>query len=279
VSLRFGDNMRLLIDTTFTIGRTHSVCEDYVIGGTDPIPHMILCDGCSTSRNTDVGARILAHSMKLVIDYLYSVPYPYAGYYLEKKQMVIRQANQVVDSINLNKDCLDATLITAVCIGNKVCVYMYGDGVILYRRKSDPDKIKYFKVDFYGNMPYYASYLLSDNNHKKYERVVKEGCDGMAITIESDEGIETRMWDSEMFFEFDLDETSLVAINSDGITQLTDINAGERLSVSKVAEEFLAFKNINGGFVKRRVKRALEDYGKSKIYPADDVSLGVFLNK
>jgi hypothetical protein len=278
VCFGLGDSMKVITDTVFTIGRTHTICEDYVIGGTGPISHIILCDGCSSSRNTDVGARLLAHSMRRVIEQSYSSS-SYAVAYLEKKQLTIGHAYQVVSGLGLNRDCLDATLITAVRLDREIRVYMYGDGVILYCKKDTPDKIRYYKVDFYGNMPYYISYLLSNTNRTEYERIVQEACAGEAITIESDEGTETRRWDSELLFEFDLDEVSLVAISSDGICQFTDIKTGNRLSLNEVAKELLAFKIPAGEFLKRRVKKALEAYGREKIYPTDDVSLGVFLNE
>jgi hypothetical protein len=46
------------LDYYCAIGRQHTACEDYAIAGTSPIPHLIVCDGCSTSQMTDIGARV-----------------------------------------------------------------------------------------------------------------------------------------------------------------------------------------------------------------------------
>jgi hypothetical protein len=51
------------------IGATHAVCEDYIIEGNKPFPFIILADGCSTAKNTDMGARILCHLAKQYVMY------------------------------------------------------------------------------------------------------------------------------------------------------------------------------------------------------------------
>jgi hypothetical protein len=37
----------------------HRFCQDYVCQGWDPIPHLILADGCSATPDSDLGARLL----------------------------------------------------------------------------------------------------------------------------------------------------------------------------------------------------------------------------
>ena len=50
----------MFADCAFAAGRGHDVCQDYAAagGGADE-PYAILADGCSTSPDTDVGARLL----------------------------------------------------------------------------------------------------------------------------------------------------------------------------------------------------------------------------
>ena len=52
------------LDWYFTIAKQHVVCEDYALTGWEPVPYTIVCDGCSSSEHTDVGARVLAWSAK-----------------------------------------------------------------------------------------------------------------------------------------------------------------------------------------------------------------------
>jgi hypothetical protein len=128
------------IDVFSSIGKTHQVCEDYVMKGDKPFPYVILCDGCSSSRNTDVGARILANSMKMAIEKTYIRPYiappshmtppPFEYYSLGHTTIAI--AKTVSNTMEMNDDCLDATVVVGMLVNNVIWVYVYGDGAILY---------------------------------------------------------------------------------------------------------------------------------------------------
>ncbi len=54
------------LDSFFSMAKQHAVCQDYAIGGMLPSPFLVLCDGCSSSNNSDVGARILAISARKI---------------------------------------------------------------------------------------------------------------------------------------------------------------------------------------------------------------------
>ena len=60
--------MKVNLDWFMKTGRSHNICEDYVMVGLNPMPHMILADGCSTSPHTDVGARILVMVAKMYLN-------------------------------------------------------------------------------------------------------------------------------------------------------------------------------------------------------------------
>ena len=52
-------------DHYYTIGNSHSVCQDYAISGlVENGAYAILSDGCSSSPDVDVGARMLSLSAK-----------------------------------------------------------------------------------------------------------------------------------------------------------------------------------------------------------------------
>ena len=44
-------------DAHFVMGRGHSVCQDYALA---TARSAVVCDGCSSSRASDVGARVIA---------------------------------------------------------------------------------------------------------------------------------------------------------------------------------------------------------------------------
>ena len=56
-------------DIFLEIGAQHKICEDYIVHGDDPVPYIILADGCSTADDTEMGARILCHLAKQYIRY------------------------------------------------------------------------------------------------------------------------------------------------------------------------------------------------------------------
>ena len=98
-------------DTFLKIGDQHKVCEDYIIEGFLPVPFIILADGCSSSRDTEMGARILCHLAKQYLYYrgcdLYELDYHKMG------SWVIHNAELTVRHLGLRAECLDATLIVS----------------------------------------------------------------------------------------------------------------------------------------------------------------------
>jgi len=59
-------------DHHYEIGSSHVACEDYAMSGTqEGLTYAILSDGCSASKDSDVGARILCHLAKSALMYLH----------------------------------------------------------------------------------------------------------------------------------------------------------------------------------------------------------------
>ena len=55
-------------DCYYEIGHSHIFCEDYALAGiVNNIGYAIVSDGCSSSDNVDVGARVLAHIAKVFL--------------------------------------------------------------------------------------------------------------------------------------------------------------------------------------------------------------------
>ena len=112
-------------DTFLKIGKTHQVCEDYIITGDSPVKYNILSDGCSSSKDTEMGARILCHLAKQFLLYRkddYRFP---ALDYDEMGSWIIHNAELAARQLGLKKSCLDATLIIAYEYDGKYHIYMY----------------------------------------------------------------------------------------------------------------------------------------------------------
>ncbi|KKK85109.1 hypothetical protein LCGC14_2776610, partial [marine sediment metagenome] len=165
------------VDHFMEIGSSHKVCEDYILSGMDPVPHVILADGCSSSENTDVGARLLCYVAKQYLNVHLK-----AGIDLNWEtagRVIIHETEEIAWNMGLNANALDATLIMAWVEDNFIRVFMYGDGHIIFMRKTDVEECSVYhqETNFRSNAPYYLSYSLDSEKRKQYEDLfgIKDG--------------------------------------------------------------------------------------------------------
>ncbi len=259
-------------DSYFLMGHSHYVCEDYALTGRrNGFEYVIVSDGCSSSDDTDIGARILAKCAVDAIDVLF-IPY---GDHAEMKvihhnigQMTIRNAQKVVRSLGLPDKSLDATLLIAISIDGEngityTTTFCYGDGVFAYKKN---DKIFYRSIEYPSGAPYYLSYSLDKEREKLYFEEF-----GNKLIIH-DENIESPVHTliENFTLKFQICNAEYVAIMSDGVG--TYHGGIETISDVDIINKMMSFKNHNGLFVKRRlisIERSLE----KGVVHSDDVSM------
>ncbi len=268
-------------DNYYRIGATHLFCEDYVTQGEHPTPFLVLSDGCSSSENTDIGARILTSTVKKIIERYLPMYYENDTLdwtllpdYKAFGQMVIMEAQTVADIMSIPPSALDATLMVAFHSHGTVHIYMYGDGCILLKERAT-GRCGYIEVEFTDNMPYYLSYWRDREMFQAYQQHANER-NTLSITDSLQNVSSLTRFQQALSFSFSLETHEVVAIASDGAAQLYDTQNGQRLPLQQVTEALLAFKNPEGDFVKRRMTRLLQNYAEKQIVPLDDVSLGAF---
>jgi hypothetical protein len=131
--------MNITVDHFIKTGYSHCTCEDYIISGYTPVPHVILADGCSASAQTEMGARILVYLSRQFLKYrkefLDKIDY------FDMGKWIIHNAENVARWLGLVNTCLDATLIVAYLRGKRIFVHMYGDGFIIYRHPGEDIRI------------------------------------------------------------------------------------------------------------------------------------------
>lgn len=279
----------LRIDSYFTNGKVNKVCQDYVIHGETPVPHVILCDGCSSSKFTDVGARILAHSAKEALVTL--KPWTPLMYNETEEeiwdnfgQAAIIYSKRAIDNLGLPNESLDATLMVMFYVKehNHLKCFTYGDGSITILKNNEPCTI--YDYSFEGNAPYYLTYRIDSERRKLYEQFSKEFnyttqkqhiifmdgrsypfCKGCRL-FNAKNTLTIQLKDSDGF--------NGALLSSDGISSFANFENADRISIKDIVTEFTAFKNFNGEFIKRRIKRAMEDLSKVQIHNTDDISVG-----
>ena len=266
------------LDAYFTIARQHLICEDYAFTVFDPIPHIVLCDGCSSSASTDIGARIVAASAsKTLREYFENESSEGLPSYTDFGYAVANRARHVNDMLGLPAHALDATLLLAVPYHRQIHVYVYGDGNILTR---DIDgQMGAVQLSFADNMPFYLSYWLDKARREGYIEANDGGKNTLAIRglHDYDEEIRNADYDAALIFLFDLNAFSAIALASDGVSSFMSIEGQQRIPDIDIIKQLLAYKTTKGDFVKRRVRRMLKTYAKDGIYPTDDLAVATLL--
>ncbi len=266
------------LDAYFTIARQHLICEDYALAVSEPIPHIVLCDGCSSSSFTDTGARILAASAsKTLREHFEKESSEGLPSYTDFGYAVANRARHVNDMLGLPANALDATLLLAVPYHRQIHVYVYGDGNILTHDTTG--QIGGVQLSFAKNMPFYLSYWLDKSRREGYIAANDGGKDVLTIQgFQADqEQIRTADYDAALLFPFDLNAFSAIALASDGVSSFMSVEGQQKIPDSDIIEQLLAYKTTKGDFVKRRVRRMLKTYEKDGIYPTDDVSVATLM--
>ena len=256
-------------DKFFCIGSSHTICEDYALSGKNgDTPYAIISDGCSSSMNTDFGARLLAIAASHYID-LFSKP--------NFNDALINTAIDNARSIGLPSTTLDATLLTASVVNDNVMVKAYGDGFIA---AVYDNFIQLYQIEYPSGAPFYLNYLryperlkLLDRTHIVKEYIINDERSDIVSTSESQ--------DLGTTLQFPIAPSlRAVAVMSDGIGSFSarklesTYKIDEELSPAIVVARMLNFKNYNGVFVERRMKRFKHDIQVDNWNHYDDVSIG-----
>ncbi len=290
------------IDSFLKIGHSHEQCQDYILTGSDPCPYIILADGCSGAKDSDIGARLLCHT---------------ALKYLKKNQSRLDRLDPpekvgqdiIVDAafalkvhFNTRIDCLDSTLIIAYKFQGYYHIYMYGDGVVFSIDTNDI--INYTHIHYSPNAPGYLRYRI--DGYEKYQNTNVDklrdthagmnSCDSMepwhhiihegdikTLLIASD-GIESFIYNEQVRYK-SLYFKLLYAMKNANPHLISGVEGDipvvitpkeKELKWENVVGEMIDFKNTNGVFLKRRVKKVMKNYLKKGFINDDDLSIGCF---
>ena len=250
-------------DSAYTIGATHSVCQDYVIANSS---YVILSDGCSASPDTDIGSRLL---VKAAEQQLNTHPNPETLH-----REAARIALQWAATMGLHLQAVDATLLTAFESDDALIVSCSGDGVIVTETTNGKRDI--YDISYPAGYPVYPSYLHQPD---RLAALAHDGRTRKEVKHFSSIGpLSTQHCErTTHVMRLTAKDYRFVALISDGVRSFFT-TAGKRvesLDVSNVLSELLSFKSRNGAFVARRMKRFKKDCRSQGWQHADDLAMGV----
>ncbi len=296
-------NLRFESDHYFCIGHTHLTagkpCQDYAFSGiSGQVAVAVVSDGCSTGGETDVGARVIARSTtsvilknRLIIEQPDWKMVP-ADFHM-RQQIHFATAREI---LGLRTDDLVATCLAVimtpqsgvVCVqGDGVVVIMYTDGTMDVHRfdwkgkgadgvevgaplypSYEQEGIARFLQEFHGGnilveRPIHQVWHVSVSGEfqecEPITHVFRDVMDGVVIPIDQESLIGGSI--------------QCVAVFSDGVTQVDDVDWKDAVL------SLLAFKQVAGQFVTRRMMRQVKTWQKTGKGPIDDLACAaVYVN-
>ncbi|MBF0528398.1 MAG: protein phosphatase 2C domain-containing protein [Deltaproteobacteria bacterium] len=273
------------VDHFFTIGAMHvsqgTPCEDYAWSGhlhSDAV-FGVVSDGCSGAcANTDIGARTISFALTRTIQ---SRKVPGGEWFRGDFFHELRKNFASLRLTDTENDYL-ATVVGFVATPETASVFLMGDGAIATR---DAEGIcQLIELDWYGNAPYYLEYTLRSDHRARFLKGLPEpslqAVQRRTTTFSMNETGLSLLGSATKWLGFEALETGLVldfkpqdqglrvlAVMTDGISHIGAVPAEAAVA------QFLAFKNTRGGFVKRRMRKALTVFSQDGHMPRDDIAV------
>lgn len=253
------------------------VCQDYAIcsntyPSTNENPFLIICDGCGSSNNTDIGARLLAHSFRRVFE---ERGYNFKNLAEKLEIYAISLADIALKTLKINNDALDATLIFSMVDGGFIKTRFFGDGYLLSLTK-DKEIIGSHKISYSKNAPHYLSYRINKIRQDLYFDMQSDDLCPIKIKnlISSDQTSLTIDCD---FVHYSIVENlEFYFIMSDGVESFMEISTGKKIPPLEIMKMIGDIKSKPGEFIKRRVRAVIKELAEKGIYNYDDLSVAAF---
>lgn len=279
------------VDSLFLKGRSHLNCEDYAIAQKidDHRAYLIVADGCSSGRRSDVAARIVASVAERVIinDWrvLSALSAQEAGRALLNR--VVYQIVQAFDLVRLfPPSSLLSTLVVATIDPEKIRIFNYGDGVSVLHREDDT--ISFRSISYEREAPRYPAYALDPDLERAYlSEMGRQAVKIETVLKSSDGSLDVRFGHSTeasediirhgLPLEVATSGVRSLVLASDGLGTFYDDgefegDGGEVLADS-FATQLVGFKTRGGQFLRRRITKMVSDLDAAHTRFEDDLGL------
>jgi len=270
-------------DSYFQIGAAHiksgMPCQDYAIARVEEEAAIaIVSDGCSSGGLTDVGARVLAHTMARM--------YNYSDVH-DRAPLMERIAHMIATtrySLGLDWRDMLATVVYAIVDKIDRKVVFYGDGTCIVRY---PDKVLTVTLEFAENAPYYMVYSMT-SVLSSYKSVYKGNPAPLCVHYRLDTKDGYSEWDEHVGVD-DLERgvtvnieegAQQVVIFTDGISNFSCSGSGKEKDPNLPIDTLTGFKNVSGEYIKRRMARGIRDLADEGYTLMDDIAAaGIYLGE
>lgn len=282
-------NFQVNTDHYFTIGAHHQSqgmpCQDYAYSGrtNDNVDYVIVSDGCSASKDSDLGSRGLTHWFRNILmtgSGLFPAS-PFEFSFDEKKNLISDFVGQFNDFALPSPLCLDATLVAAFHhrAMDRGYILVAGDGGFAFKMRDGT--IQSHMVHVSHNMPPYLSYHLDKNRKASY--IGQSG--SMDATVDllrhlpNDQGIVVHRTMSAVdalgmgfhVYPFDPNLVETVAVFTDGVASFGTGSHSEPFYGPM--KQLMDVKTFEGQFVTRTCLGNLKRMAKEGRIPGDDLSM------
>ncbi len=256
------------IDAYSMIGKPHrgAMCQDYYRKGTtrSGISYFIVCDGCSSAPDTDVGARIIALAFERVINH---------DSFDENKfnnsmiwdAMTLAKENCL--AMHLNIGCLEATALVAAFFPETqtICHIACGDGFIFWKEKDKAPEL--CEISFAQNAPYYPILFINAEQYHCWRKLY----DKNDMTIKQGSEIKTSH-PTIISCALSANNLEYFGMATDGCGSFVT-NASEIISPEIIFKEVLDFPSYTGSFVQRSGNFLIKNHQKQGTVNNDDLTI------
>lgn len=266
----------MIADSFFAIGSTHRVCQDYATHWhRDHLALAIVCDGCSDSPKTDVGARLLAETFSTCVRSQIPAPRNFL-----KDSLTLFGANMrnIVRLLGMHTRWFDATLLAAIANEETqtISLFIWGDGHL--RIEHTDGRVTTLDVDFNENQnaPYYPSYtIFRPEGRRDYESAYGPLKPNRVWTSEV---IPPPTWDEE-FPRFEIPMAGVHSVNlySDGASSFLKGPELTHVPSTEVTAQLQDYKLIGEGVLGRRAHKCQKLWRKEQIQHADDLGVATLV--
>ena len=262
------------LDDHFVMGGSHLVCEDYTLTGTDGLRSWyVVCDGCSSSTKTDVGARVLAHVVGENISRIH-------GNCTDRQSVIVdcgRKALDILETMGLGRWQLMCTLHIGIIDEDETLILSIGDG---FDWVEFNDGSLFVATRAYKrNAPFYVGYLLNERDHAGYLAMEDENgvrnSGGKCVETHWRNGVQEHVIEHEdptfiIEYAFPTKDVAKFGSATDGVDSFSTPSK-QYAAGHSIVPHLGSIANPSRGFMKRRLNKMLIDLKKQDLTPFDDV--------